>query len=128
MAMKRTLILDEDDLIMVVKSDIVKQIDNNRGEMNRTEFVNYLIQCQLAGSEYITQESLTKLTEEFKQFLRGFLQFFITYEMADKREPGPIYHDLHQQKALLENLGKPGKQNLASASGLPTIDPTLLDY
>ena len=45
--MRRTLVLDEDDLIMVVKEDIVKQIDENRGEMNRTEFVNYLIQCQL---------------------------------------------------------------------------------
>ena len=45
--MRRTLLLDEDDLIMVVKEDIVKQIDEHRGEMNRTEFVNYLIQCQL---------------------------------------------------------------------------------
>lgn len=44
MAQKRTLILDEDDLILVVKEDVVKQVDENRGEMNRTEFVNHLIQ------------------------------------------------------------------------------------
>ena len=47
MAQKRTLILDEDDLILVVKEDVVKQVDENRGEMNRTEFVNHLIQSQL---------------------------------------------------------------------------------
>ena len=41
--MRRTLLLDENDLIMVVKEDVVKQIDENRGELNRTEFVNYLI-------------------------------------------------------------------------------------
>ena len=45
--MRRTLVLNEDDLIMVIKDDVVKQIDENRGEMNRTEFVNYLIQYQL---------------------------------------------------------------------------------
>jgi hypothetical protein len=84
--MRRTLVLDEDDLIMVVKEDIVKQIDENRGEMNRTEFVNYLIQCQL--KEQINQkESVSK--EEFQQFTRqmtgllhNFLQFFISYGMA----------------------------------------------
>ena len=52
--MRRTLLLDEDDLIMVVKEDVVKQIDENRGEMNRTEFVNYLIQCQL--KEHLNQK------------------------------------------------------------------------
>jgi hypothetical protein len=84
--MRRTLVLDEDDLIMVVKEDIVKQIDENRGEMNRTEFVNYLIQCQL--KEQINQKECVS-KEEFQQFahqmtdlLHNFLQFFISYGMA----------------------------------------------
>ena len=88
--MKRTLLLDEDDLIMVVKEDIVKQIDENRGEMNRTEFVNYLIQCQLkkeANNEHTNQGYISK--EEFQSFsrqmisvLHNFLQFFVSYGMA----------------------------------------------
>ena len=49
--MRRTLMLDEDDLVMVVKDDVVKQIDENRGEMKRTEFVNYLIQYQLKENQ-----------------------------------------------------------------------------
>ncbi|MGD0795559.1 MAG: hypothetical protein ABR958_08285 [Dehalococcoidales bacterium] len=84
--MRRTLVLDEDDLIMVVKEDIVKQIDENRGEMNRTEFVNYLIQCQLK-EQFDKRDSVSM--EEFQQFARqmtgllhNFLQFFISYGMA----------------------------------------------
>jgi hypothetical protein len=84
--MRRTLVLDEDDLIMVVKEDIVKQIDENRGEMNRTEFVNYLIQYQL--KEHSNQKDCVS-KEEYQQFvyqmtdlLNNFLQFFISYGMA----------------------------------------------
>lgn len=84
--MRRTLVLDEDDLVMVVKEDIVKQIDENRGEMNRTEFVNYLIQCQLK-EQFDKKDSVSR--EEFQQFasqmtglLHNFLQFFISYGMS----------------------------------------------
>jgi len=84
--MRRTLLLDEDDLIMVVKEDVVKQIDDNRGEMNRTEFVNYLIQCQLKDSstqnEYVTKEEFQGFTRQMMELLHNFLQFFISYGMS----------------------------------------------
>jgi hypothetical protein len=78
--------LDEDDLIMVVKEDIVKQIDNNRGEMNRTEFVNYLIQCQLRESfnqkEYVEKAEFQRFTGQIMELLHNFLQFFVSYGMS----------------------------------------------
>jgi hypothetical protein len=84
--MRRTLLLDEDDLIMVVKEDIVKQIDQHRGEMNRTEFVNYLIQCQLkdcnSQKEYITKEEFERFTRQMMELLHNFLQFFVSYGMS----------------------------------------------
>ena len=84
--MRRTLMLDEDDLIMVVKEDIVKQIDNNRGEMNRTEFVNYLIQCQLREfhnqAEYTEKAEFQQFTQQIMELLHNFLQFFISYGMS----------------------------------------------
>jgi hypothetical protein len=106
--MRRTLILDEDDLIMVVKEDVVKQIDENRGEMNRTEFVNYLIQCQLKEyynqRDYVTKEEFQQFTKEIMELLHNFLQFFISYGMALGR---PQYNEnfsaLSQQ---LESLDK----------------------
>jgi hypothetical protein len=84
--MKRTLLLDEDDLIMVVKEDIVKQIDENRGEMNRTEFVNYLIQCQLKEKlnqkNNVSREEFQYFTHQMMDLLHNFLQFFVSYGMA----------------------------------------------
>ena len=84
--MRRTLVLDEDDLIMVVKEDIVRQIDENRGEMNRTEFVNYLIQCQLR--EQLNQKNgvpraeFDSFARQVTDTLHNFLQFFVSYGMS----------------------------------------------
>jgi hypothetical protein len=84
--MRRTLLLDEDDLIMVVKEDIVKQIDDHRGEMNRTEFVNYLIQCQLKEQENqkknVSREEFKSYTRQMTDLLHNFLQFFVSYGMS----------------------------------------------
>ena len=104
--MRRTLLLDEDDLIMVVKEDVVKQIDDNRGEMNRTEFVNYLIQCQLrdftSRKEYITKEEFQHFTSQMMELLHNFLQFFISYSMSiAEGQPEADIQTLSQQ---LESL------------------------
>ena len=84
--MRRTLLLDEDDLIMVVKQDVVHQIDQNRGEMNRTEFVNYLIQCQLKEfsepKKFITREEFQLFARQITELLHDFLEFFVSYGMA----------------------------------------------
>jgi hypothetical protein len=84
--MRRTLVLNEEDLIMVVKEDIVKQIDEHRGEMNRTEFVNYLIQCQLKDErnqkDCVSKEEYQQFARQMTGLLHNFLQFFISYGMA----------------------------------------------
>jgi hypothetical protein len=100
--MKRTLLLDEDDLIMVVKEDVVKQIDENRGEMNRTEFVNYLIQCQLRQhsdqNSYVTKEEFQQFTSQMMELLHNFLQFFVSYGMtAGRGEQDTDIQSLTQQ-------------------------------
>ena len=100
--------MDEDDLIMVVKEDVVKQIDENRGEMNRTEFVNYLIQCQLKErsnqQDYVTKEEFQQFIREIMELLHNFLQFFISYGMALGR---PSYNeDFHALSQQLESLDK----------------------
>ena len=105
--MRRNLILDEDDLVMVVKEDVVKQIDENRGELNRTEFVNYLIQTQLRESynqkEYITKEEFQQFTQEIMELMQNFLQFFVSYGMAIGRgQPKEDVEELGQQLESLD--------------------------
>ena len=106
--MKRTLVLDENDLIMVVKEDVVKQIDENRGELNRTEFVNYLIQCQLRETEskqqYVTIEEFQEFSRQMSELVYNFLQFFISYGMT----LGPAQQDIDLQQlgSQLESLSR----------------------
>ncbi len=111
--MRRTLLLDEDDLIMVVKQDVIKQIDQNRGEMNRTEFVNYLIQCQLRESEkqqsYVTKEEFEHFCSQITDLMRGFLEFFVSYGMAVNRRPRT--DDLTQLNEQLRFLNRPDDDN-----------------
>ena len=107
--MRRTLMLDEDDLIMVVKEDVVKQIDNNRGEMNRTEFVNYLIQCQLrefnSHKEYVEKVEFQQFTQQIMELLHSFLQFFVCYGMSLR--DGDQNEDIQSLSKKLESFNKP---------------------
>lgn len=117
MSQKRTLILDEDDLIMVVKEDVVKQIDENRGEMNRTEFVNYLIQSQLKKSysqqDYITKEEFQKFSQEIMELLHNFLQFFVSYGIVlGKQPPHEFLSAFSQQLESLEDNSDEEAQEL----------------
>jgi hypothetical protein len=115
-SVKRTLVLNEDDLIMVVKDDVVKQIDENRGEMNRTEFVSYLIQSQLKGyhdqKNYVTREEFQQFTQKIVELLHNFLQFFVSYGMVlGKRQQDVEFQVLNQQ---LESLDSPDEETKES--------------
>ncbi len=107
--MKRTLLLDEDDLIMVVKEDVVKQIDEHRGEMNRTEFVNYLIQCQLKDQAHqkktVSKEEFQMFTRQMTDTLHNFLQFFVSYgiSMGKSQQDADVQMLNKQLESLLDN-------------------------
>jgi len=103
--MKRTLVLDEDDLIMVVKEDVVKQIDEHRGELNRTEFVNYLIQCQLRN---ISEKKIYLTVDDFQSFalrLTGIVRQF-TEEARESQGPVAAPSNVHESLDELETLLK----------------------
>jgi hypothetical protein len=103
--MKRTLILDEDDLIMVVKKDVVQQVDENRGEMTRTEFVNFLIQSQLKeinkSRDYVNREEYRHVVVEIKELLRNFLDCLLALQLAKEAHDG----DFEQFFEKIEGLG-----------------------
>jgi len=105
--------LNEDDLIMVVKDDVVKQIDANRGEMNRTEFVNYLIQYQLkecfSQKEYVSREEFQQFTQQITELLHSFLQFFVSYGMALGKDSDS--EDIQALGRLLESFHKADEES-----------------
>ena len=111
--MKRTLLLDENDLIMVVKEDVIRQIDENRGELNRTEFVNYLIQCQLKEQDneklYVTREEIENFMRQIMELLHNFLQFFVSYGMSLGKPKQN--EDLEMLNRQLESFYKPDEED-----------------
>ncbi|OGN96856.1 MAG: hypothetical protein A2Y89_01435 [Chloroflexi bacterium RBG_13_51_18] len=110
--MRRTLLLDEDDLIMVVKEDIVRQIDDNRGEMNRTEFVNYLIQCQLKErlnqQKCVSKLEFQSFTRQMTDLLHNFLEFFVSYGMSMNK--GQLDDTVQALNRQLESFLDPGPE------------------
>ena len=92
---------------MVVRKDVIEQVDENRGEMTRTEFVNLLIQSQLKEfyekRDYVTKEEFGQFMESTKKTLHDFLEFFLTYSMMIEKQQQPqVSQQLKQQarKAL----------------------------
>jgi len=76
--------------MLIVPADLVKRIDENRGDMSQAEFVDFLISSQLEEEtkerqkaietqEYATKAELHSFEQDIKRLLRNFLDFFVSY-------------------------------------------------
>jgi len=74
-----------DRRMLVLPAEIVRKIDENRGDMSQAEFIEFLIDSQLKGKEkdqkYATKEELQAFEEDMKKLLKSFLDFFVSYGM-----------------------------------------------
>ena len=109
--MRRTLVLDDDDLIMVVDKAVTRQIDENRGEMNRTEFVNFLIQSQLKEynerEKYADKEEFHRFAQGITELLRNFLEFFLSHGLRmEKQQQDKSFDELSQYLQMLNSFGR----------------------
>jgi len=88
MTEKRMLIVDE---------DVINIIDENRGDMTRSEFISFMINSQLSENgasgnssknvNYIDREEFQEFAQGMRDLLRRFLDFFISYGMELGEEP-----------------------------------------
>ena len=93
--------------IMVLPAELVARVDQNRGDIDRADFINILLDSHLGkttGKEqepqnFVTPESLESFEEGMKELLRSFLDFFITYGLEIGKGSGNA--DL---QALTESL------------------------
>jgi len=85
-----------DKKILIVESDLLQKIDDNRGELSRSEFINFLLNNQLGDetssssdvvNQYVSREAFPEFTQGMKDLLRRFLDFFIAYGMELSQEP-----------------------------------------
>jgi len=97
--------------MLIVDADIVRKVDENRGDMNRSDFINFLIDsCMKEDSgkqSYTTKEEFNQFQQGTRELLRNFLEFFISYGLELGKHPeDKTFEELSQK---LQNLGSKAK-------------------
>lgn len=99
--------------MLIVDAETARKIDENRGDMNRSEFLDFLIDSQLkedsGNQDYVNKEEFHQFAEGMKELLRNFLEFFLSYGLElGKRPEDKTFEELSQKLQALGNSGKKG--------------------
>jgi len=103
--------------MLIVDAEVAKKIDENRGDMSYSEFINFLIDSQLegkteAGSQnYVAKEEFQQFAQGMKELLRNFLEFFLSYGLELGKQPqDQTFSELSQKLQALGSSGNKGKK------------------
>ena len=97
--------------MLIVPAELVKKIDDNRGDMTQAEFVDFLIDGQLKEEikeqqekEYATKEEIRSFEQDIKRLLKSFLDFFVSYGLElGKQSPKTEFEELTSKLQELED-------------------------
>lgn len=117
--------------MMIMPTDIIKKIDENRGDLSQAEFISFLIENQLKtnGTEkqaasreeilslidsqlneaakkhrYATREEIQAFEQDIKGLLKSCLDFFVSYGLElGKNSPQEEFAELSSKLGELEN-------------------------
>jgi len=99
--------------MLIVDAELVKRIDDNRGDIGRSEFIDFLIESQLKEKEEgkkqgsVTREEFHQFQEGTKELLRNFLEFFISYGLELGKQPSD--NEFEQLARKLQSLDSSAK-------------------
>lgn len=108
--------------MLIVPVELIKKIDDNRGDMGQSEFIEFLIDSQFKKepkkeqNTYITKEEFHSFEQDIKKLLRSFLEFFVGYGMElGKQSPKSEFEELTSRLQELEdNLGSDSEKGKAT--------------
>ena len=107
--------------MLIVPAELVRRIDENRGDMSQAEFIDFLIDGQLKEetktktkeqAKYVTEEQFRSLEQDMKKLLRSFLDFFVSYGLElGKQSPQSEFEEIASrlqglEKELEADVGK----------------------
>jgi len=101
-----------DKRMLIVEAAVAQRVDENRGDMNRSEFINLLIDSCLKEDpekpQYITEEDFAQFQQGTRELLRNFLEFFVSYGLELGEQPkDKTFEELSQK---LQTLGRSGNK------------------
>ena len=100
--------------MLIVDAEVVRKVDENRGDMNRSDFINFLIDSCLkedSGKQnYITKEEFSQFQQGTRELLRNFLEFFVSYGLELGKQPtDTTFEELSQKLQALGGSGSKAK-------------------
>ena len=100
--------------MLIVDAEVVRKVDENRGDMNRSDFINFLIDSCLkedsVKQDYITKEEFNQFQEGTRELLRNFLEFFISYGLELGKQPkDKTFEELGQKLQALGSSSSKAK-------------------
>jgi C-terminal processing protease CtpA/Prc len=107
--------------MLIVPVELVKKIDDNRGDTGQAEFIELLIDGQLKETKnehqnYVTKEEFRSFEHDIKKLLKNFLEFFVSYGLElGKQSPKAEFEELTSKLQELENdLGSDSEKKKAT--------------
>jgi len=96
-----------DKRMLIIDAEVARKLDENRGDMSRSEFLSFLIDSQFKeeaeNCNYVDREEFQQFAQGMKELLRNFLEFFISYGLELGKEPqDKTFAELNQK---LQSLG-----------------------
>ena len=77
--------------MFIAPAELVKRIDENRDDMSRSDFIEFLIESRLGQESneqhYVTKEELQEFEQGIKGLLQSFLEFFVSYGLELGKQP-----------------------------------------
>ncbi len=78
--------------MLTLPTELVKRIDEGRGEQSQSEFLRSLVDSYLEreswAERFVTQEAFREFERGMKELMRSFLGFFISYGLELGPRPG----------------------------------------
>jgi len=99
--------------MLIVESDVIRKIDENRGDMSISDFISFLIDGQLKqdvngrNNDHITKEEFHQFEQGIRELLRNFLEFFLSYGLELGKQPSD--RELEKLSQKLRALGASAK-------------------
>ena len=97
--------------MLIVPAELVRKIDENRGDMAQADFIEFLIDSQIKEAvkepvavdtkKYATREEMRSFEDDIRKLLKSFLDFFVGYGMelgkeSDNPELAELTSKLHE--------------------------------
>ena len=100
-----------DKRMLILPAEVVRKIDDNRGDVSQADFIDMLIDNQFKEKEkdnrYATKDEVHAFEEDMKRLLRSFLDFFVSYGLEiGKTAPGGPAAELEELTSKLQGLQK----------------------